>query len=256
MNNRIYSKSDIRCIINNNRRISGSHTQCRFSGGIGCFHHSGTACCENNIRFLHNKICKLQAGYIDPSDDTFRCTCLYCCLQNNSGSFNGRILRTGMRTDNNPISCFQSNQSLKDCSGGRISCRDNRCDKSHRLCNFFDSVNRIFLNNIAGLCVFISIVNILGGIVVFDYLILNDSHSCLFDRHFCQWNTCLIGSNGCSFKYSVNLFLSVSGEKFLCFFHRSYFCFQSFRGVNNSWNLCFCFCHSGVLLILLRLIQQ
>ena len=184
MDDRIYSHLYIRTVVNNDRGISRANTDSRFARGICGFDHAGAAGSQDTVSFLHYLVSKLQRRYVDPADNSFRCPCLYSCFQHNSGSLNGTSLGAGMGADNNGISCFQTNKGLKNGSRSRVGGWDNRSDQSQWFCDLFDSVCRIFIDNTAGLCVFIGIVHILCSIMVFDYFVLDHTHTCLLHSHF------------------------------------------------------------------------
>ena len=239
----VYCKTDIGSIINDNRCVSGSNTKCRFSGGICCLNHSRTACCKDDVCFFHYHVGKFQTRYVDPSDDAFRCACFHCCFKHNFGSFDSASFCTRMWADDDCISCLQRDQSFEDCGGSRVCSRDNCCDQSDRFCNFLDSVNRIFFDHTTGLCVFVCIVDVFRCIVIFDDFIFNNTHSCFFYSCFCKRDTRFVSSSCSGFEDLVYLLLCVSGEKFLCFFHRSDLCFQCFRSVNDCRDVGFFLCH-------------
>ena len=106
MNDGVYCKTNVCCLINDNRCISGSNTKCRFSGGVCSLNHSRTTCCKDDVSFFHYKVCQFKAWYIDPSDDAFRSTCFNCRFQNNLCSLNSTSFCTWMWADDNRVSCF------------------------------------------------------------------------------------------------------------------------------------------------------
>ena len=78
--------------------------------------------------------------------------------------------------------------------------------------------------------------------MVLDNLVFHDSHACLFNSHFSQWNTHLVSSSSSCFKDLVNLLLGVGGEYLLCFSHCCHFRGQGFWRVNNGRDSIF-LCH-------------
>ena len=243
MDDGVYCKTDICCVVDDNRCISGSNTKCRFSGGVCCFNHSRTTCCKNDVSFLHYEVCKLKAWYIDPANDSFRSTCFYCCFKNNFGSFNSASFCTWMWADDDCVSCLQSDQGFEDCCGSRVCCRDNCCDQTDRFCNFLDSINRIFFQYTTGLGVFVCIVDVLCCVMVLDDFIFYDTHSCFFNGCFCKRDTGFVCCCCGCFEDLVYLLLSIGSKNFLSFFHRSDLGFKCLWSVDNCRDVGFFLCH-------------
>ncbi len=99
-----------------------------------------------------------------------------------------------MRTDNDTVSGFQADKTFEDSGRCGVGRRDNSTYNSDRLRNFCDAVARILLNNAAGLNVLVRVVDVFGSVVIFDNLILYDTHFRFFNSHFRKRNSLLIGS--------------------------------------------------------------
>ena len=242
MDNGVNCKTDICTVINDGRCISRSNTNSRFTGGVSCLNHSRTTGCKDDIGVLHNHVGQLKARDIDPSDDSFRCTSGNSCIQNNFRCFNGRLLGTRMRADDDCVTCFQRNKRFKDCCGSRVGSRDNCGNQSYRLQDLLDSVCLVFFYNTTCLCVLVCIINILCCVMVLDNLIFHDTHACFFNGHFGKWDTHFVGGSSSCLKDLVNLLLCVGSEDLLCFFHCSHFRGQGFWSVDDGRDSFF-LCH-------------
>ena len=189
MNDRADGQLHVCRIVNDGRRVPRADSKGGLPGRIGCLHHAGTAGGEDNVRFLHHKIRECQRRHIDPADDLLRRSGFHRCFQYQLSRCNRTLFRSRMRAEYNRISRLQGNQRLEDDRRRRICRRNDRRDHTDRLCDLFDSVNRIFFDHTTGLRVLVSMIDVLGGIVILDHLILHDTHTGLFHRHLRKRDT-------------------------------------------------------------------
>ena len=242
VDNGVNCKTDICTVINDGRCISRSNTNSRFTGGVSCLNHSRTTSCKDDISVLHYHVGKVKARDIDPSDDSFRCTCSNSSFQNNFCCFDCRFLSTRMRADDDRVTCFQGNKRFIDCCRSRVGRRNNCGDQSYRLQDLFDSVCLVFFYNTTCLCVLVCIVNILCCVMVLDNLVFHDTHACFLNSHFGKWDTHFVSGSSSCLKDLVNLLLCVGSEDLLCFFHCSHFRGQGFWSVDDGRDSFF-LCH-------------
>ena len=137
MDDRVNRSRDIAGAVHDDRGVARSDADGRFSGGIGGFYHSGTACCQDHVHGSHQLIGKLNGGFLHPADDSLRCPCFHCSFQDDSGCFNGGSFCTGMRAYYDCISGLQADQTFEDSSGRGVRSRDDGSHNSHRLCDLF-----------------------------------------------------------------------------------------------------------------------
>ena len=107
---------------------------------------------------------------------------------------------------------FRADQSLKDCSGSRVSGGDNRSNQADGLSDLLDAVSLVLFDHAAGLGILICIVDILCSIVVLDDLIFHYAHAGLFYSHLSQRDTLLVGCHCCLIENLVHLLLSKCGK--------------------------------------------
>ena len=101
----------------------------------------------------------------------------------------------------------------------------------------------------------VCVVDVLGGVVVFDNLIFNDAHAGLFDGELCERYSRLVCGDCCGFEDLVDLFLRIGCVFFLRFLNAGECGFESFDAV-DSGTLCgfhcfhkFFFFHNGHFLL-------
>ena len=176
---------DICGIINDNRSVACAYAQCRFTGGVSCVYHARTTGCQDGIGILHDFLGQIQRWNIDPADDIFRCASLYCCVQNDLCCCDSALFCTWMWGNDDGVSGLQCDQGFKDRCRSRVSSRNYCCDQTDRLCDLLGSICLIFLDHTTGLGVLICVVNVLCCIVVFDNLILYNTHASLSNCHLC-----------------------------------------------------------------------
>ena len=114
----------------------------------------------------------------------------------------------------NTVAGLKSDKSLENGGRGRVGGRNYRRDYADRLRYLFNSELLVLLNYTAGLGVFVGVVDILRGIMIFDNLILDNTHTRLLNRKLGKRNTSLVCGCRRRLEDCVYLFLSV-GRKLL-----------------------------------------
>ena len=243
MNDGVYCVNDISGGVDDSRCVTCANADSRSTRGVSSLNHSRTAGCENDVNFLHQEVCQIQGRNVNPGDDAVRSASLYSCLVNDLCSFNGALLCTGVRADDDTVSCLERDEGLEDSSGSRVGCRNNRANNADRLCDLFDTVSFIALDNAAGLCVLVCIVDMLSCIVVLDNLILYNTVASFLNGHLCKRYSLLVCCGSCCKEDSVYLLLSVGRENLLCFLDLLECFLEALYAVNH-----FMICHSHLLL--------
>ena len=80
----------------------------------------------------------------------------------------------------------------------------------------------------------IGVVDILGGIVILDNLVLDNAHACLLDSHLCERYSRLVGRRGSCKEYLIDLLLSELCELALSSLDSGKSSLERFYAVNNS----------------------
>ena len=201
--------NDISSGVNDSGSVTRTYADSGGAGGVCSLNHSRAAGCEDYINFLHEEVCKIKGRNIYPRDDAVRSASLNCCLINDLCSLNGALLCTGVRADDDTVSGLERDKGLEDSGGSRVGCRNNRADNADRLRDLLNAVCLVALDNAAGLCVLVCIVDMLSSIVVLDNLVLYNTVACFFNSHLCKRDSLLVScGSGCK-ENSVNLLLGI-----------------------------------------------
>ena len=245
MDNGADSHLDVRGLVNDYRRVACAYAQSRLAGRIGSSHHAGTAGGQDSVCVTHNFLGQLQGGYINPSDDAFRCAGLHSSLQYNPGCLNGAVLCPGMGGNDNGVSGLQRDQGFKNSGRSGVGGGDYCRDQADGLCHLLDPVGCILFDDAAGLCVLVSIVNVLGCVVVLDDLVFHYAHTGFRHSHLGQGNPLHIGCFCCLIENLVYLLLGVGGKPLLGLAHCLHLLSQGFYAVNEFWCVvCDILCHT------------
>ena len=202
-------------IVDDGGGVAGADAQSGLAGGIGGLYHAGTAGGQNQVRFPHQLIGQLQRGLLNPADQSFRRAGFHGCFQNNSGGGNGTLFCPGMGTDHNGIPGLQADERFEDCRRCGIRGGDDGGDDANGFGDPLNAEGFVCFDDAAGSGVFVGIVDVFGGIVVFDDLILHNAHSGLFHSHLCQGNPHFVGGDGGGLEDFIYLLLCVFRENAL-----------------------------------------
>ena len=88
-------------------------------------------------------------------------------------------------------------------------------DHADGLRDLLDAVGLVLLYHAAGLGVLVGVVDILGGVVVLDDLVLHNTHAGLLHGHFGQGDTLEVGGHCGGAEDLVDLLLGVGGVDLL-----------------------------------------
>ena len=107
-------QQQIRRFVNNRRSIARADSQSRFAAGVGRFDHARASGGENDVCFLHNSVCEVEGGDVNPSDDALRRTGFNGGVKHHFGCGDGGVFCLGVRADDDAVACLQSQEGLKD----------------------------------------------------------------------------------------------------------------------------------------------
>ena len=98
--------------VNNNRRVTCTYADSRFTGAIGRFNHARTTGRKDqvNVWVVHQGVGELNGRLVDPTDQVFRCAGSNRSLQNDVSRFVGGIFSTRMRREDDRVTRFQADQ--------------------------------------------------------------------------------------------------------------------------------------------------
>ena len=234
-------QQNVGAVVNDGRGVAGADAQSGLAGGVGSLHHAGAAGGEDQVGFRHHLIGQLQRGLVDPRDDAFRRAGGHRRFQHHPCGGDGAALRSRMGADDDAVAGLQGDQGLENGGGSGVRGGNDRRDNADRLGNALNAVGRVFLDDAAGLGILVGVVNIFGGIVVLDDLILHHAHAGLGYGLLGQRNAHLVGGGGGGQEDLIHLLLGVGGKLFLC---RAALC-QCFGQFLGGGYGCICFLHKN-----------
>ncbi len=204
----------VRALVDDGRHIARAHAQSRGAGGIGGLDHAGAAGGQDDVRLGHDQVGQLQGGRVDPAEEALRRAGLHGGLQHHLGGGDGALLGPGMGADDDAVAGLQGQKGLKDGGGSGVGGGNNRRDYADGFGDLPDAIGLVLFDDAAGLGVFVGVIDILGGIVVLNDLVLHHAHAGLFHRQLGQRDTLQVGGHGRRAENFVDLLLG-KGSVFL-----------------------------------------
>ena len=228
---------DICCFVDNNRRVTCTNADSRFTRAVCSFNHARTACRQDqvDIRVVHQRVRQFNGRLIDPANQVFRRARSDSRLQNDVSRFVRCIFGARMRREDDCVTRLQANQRFKDRSRRRVSGRYDTADDTNRFSNGDSPEGVVFRQHTTGFFIFIGVIDVFGGEVVFNHFIFDDTHAGFGNGHLSEGNSSICGSQSGGAEDFVNLFLSETGIFTLGFFHTLYECVK-FSDISNSHN--------------------
>ena len=163
---------------------------------------------------------------VNPADDVLRGTGGDGCIQYQLGSGIGGVLGAGVRGEDDGVAGLQGDEGLEDSSGCRVGGRHYAADDAYRLGDGDGAHLVVLAQDAAGLLVFVSVIDVFGGEVVFDDLVFDDTHAGLSHCHLGQGDTGVAGGQCGGAEDLVYLLLREAGEFTLGFFDAGNQCIQ------------------------------
>ena len=223
------SELDVRGVIDDNGGVASADAQGGLAGAVGSLDHARAAGREDDIVIAHNHISKVDGGNVDPADDLLGCASLDGSIQNQLGSGDSALSSCGMRADNDRVASLQADKALENSGGGGVGGGDDRANKTDGLGYLGDAVRLVALDNSACLCVLVRVVDVLGGVVILDHLVLEDSTTGLFYGHTGQGDASLISGHRSLIEDLVDLLLSKLSKNPLGLAHACELCLKGFN---------------------------
>ena len=211
MDDRGNRQQDVGAVVDHSGGIAGANAQSGLAGGISCLHHAGAAGGEDQVGFRHHLIGQLQRGLVDPRDDAFRRTGGDRRFQHHPCGCDGAALRSRMGADDDAVTGLQGDQGLENSGRGGIGGGNHRGDDADGLGDPPDAVGCVLFDDAAGLGVPVGIIDVLGGKVVLDDLVLHYAHAGFLHGKLCQGNAHLVGGSGSGQENLIHLLLGVFG---------------------------------------------
>ena len=226
MDDRADSHREVGRLVDDRRRISCAYAYCRLAGAVCRLDHAGTAGRKNEVSFLHNEIGLGKARRLDPCDDILWGAGFHCRVKNDLRRSDRGVLGSRMGADDDAVARLERYERLEDRGGCGVRGGNHRTDHADRLRNPAYAHCGVLLDDAACLLVAVRIVDVLGGIVVLDNLVLGDTHARLGDRHLGKRDALGVSGECGGLENGVHLFLRVGGKLALGGAHPRDECFE------------------------------
>ena len=117
-------------------------------------------------------------------------------LAHDAGGLGGALAGARVRRDEDGVAGLQADERLEDGRGGGVGRRDDGGHEAERLGDLLVAEGGVVGDDVAGLHVLVLVVDVLGGVVVLDDLVLHDTVASLLDGHLGQRDAGLVGGHG------------------------------------------------------------
>ena len=206
---------DVSRLVDDGGGVARADAEGGFARGVSAAHHAGAAGGEDDVCRLHQGGRHVEGRDVDPADDAFGSARLDSRFEHDLRRGDGAALCAGVRRDDDAVARFQADERLEDRRGGGVGRGDDRRDHADGLGDFFDAVRLVFLDDADRFGVLVGVIDVLGGIVVFDDFVFHDTHARFRDRHFGERDALVVRREGCRREDLVYLFLRIGGEDLL-----------------------------------------
>ena len=238
MDYRVDSQLDVGGLVDDGGSVARAYADSGLAAGISALDHSGTAGRKDDVSLFHNEGGHFQRGDVYPADDIFGSARSHRSLIDDARSLDGALLGSRMGRDDDAVPCFEAEHCFEDRGRGGIGGGYYSRNDTDGLQHFFSAEDLVLLDNAAGLGILVGVVDILGGKIVFDDLVLDHAHACFFNCELGKTDSCHIGGDGGSLEDLVHLLLRVCGKLLLSFLDLFDLGFEGFYRINE-----FCFGH-------------
>ena len=208
VDDRVDREDDIRAFVNDRGGVACADAEGGLAGAVRSLDHAGTAGRKDDVRLFHQGVRHVQRRYVDPFDDPCGCARL-------DRRFDGAFFRARMGRDDDAVAGLERDQAFEDRGRGRVGGWDDRRDHADGLGDAYGTCRFVFLDHAAGDGVLVGVVDIFGGVVVLDDLVLDDTHAGLFDGELRKTQTRLVGGKSGGLEDLIHLLLTVGRERFL-----------------------------------------
>ena len=173
------------------RAVARTHTDGRFSRGIGRPDHGRTAGGQDQLRVLmmHQLLHRLHGGDGNAADGALRRTGRPCSLLQQSGGLHRAADGLGMGRKDDGAACLQGNEGFVDDCGGGVGGWDDARDNAHGNAHVPDPALPVFPEDAHGLHAADGTVDRLGGKTVFDLLVLRVAKARFLYGHAAQFGS-------------------------------------------------------------------
>ena len=215
MDNRADGEREIGRLVDDGGGVACAHAESGGAGAVGRLDHAGAARGEDEVRLLHEEVRLGERRSLDPADDALRSARFDGRVEHDLGRSDSSILGARVGADDNAVTGLERDERLEDGRGGGVCGGDYRADNAHGLGDLLDAGRLVALYDAAGLGVLKCVVDVFGGVVVLDDLVLHNAHAGLLYGHLGERDARTVGGEGRSLEDRIDLLLGIGREDFL-----------------------------------------
>ena len=195
---RVHGHADVSALVDDDRRVAGAHADGGSAGAVGRFDHARAACGENEGYALmaHELLGEGQRGLFNAVDDVLGSAGLDSGLTDDFGRGARAFRGPGVGRENDAVARLQAEKGLENGCRRGVGAGDDAGDDAQGSGDLAVAVDRIVLNDAAGLLILVFMVDVLGCEMVLGDLVFHESHARFPDGHARQVNAVRYGS-GC-----------------------------------------------------------
>ena len=238
VNDGVDGQAHVSGVVDDDGGVAGADAQGGLARGVGGLDHAGTTGGQDDVGGAHELVGQLQRRRGDPVDDALGRAGLDGGVKHELGRGDGAVLGARVGRDQDRVARLKAQKALVDGRGRGVGRGDDRRHDAHGLGDLLEAKRVILLDDVAGLHALVLVVDVLGGVVVLDDLVLHDTHAGLGDRHLGQRNARLVGRHRRLIEDLVNLLLGEGGELRLRCAHTCDALLQRLHAVDGLGCLC------------------
>ena len=212
MDDGVDGELDIGGVVENDRGVAGADAQGGLARRICSLDHAGAAGGQDDVDIAHDHVGEVDGGNIDPADDLLGSAGLDGGVEDELGCGDGALRCSGVRADDDGVAGLQRDEALEDRGRGGVGGGDDGANQADGLGDLGDAEGLVALDNAAGLGVLVGVVDVLGGVVILDHLVLEDAAAGLLDSHAGQRDAGLVGCHGGLIEDFVYLLLRIRSK--------------------------------------------
>ena len=212
VDDRVDGELDVGGVVDDGGVVARADAQGGLAGGVRGVDHARATGGEDDVGGAHELGGHVEGRDVDPVDDALGGAGGLGGLAHDAGGLGGALAGARVRGDEDRVAGLQGDERLEDRGGGGVGRRDDGGDDAERLGDLLVAEGGVVGDDVARLHVLVLVVDVLGGIVVLDDLVLHDAVTGLLDGHLGQRDAGLVGGHGGLIEDLVHLLLGERRE--------------------------------------------
>ena len=212
VDDRVGREADVGRGVDHDGRVARADAEGGLAGAVGRLDHARAARGQDDVGVVHELVGELERGLADPVDDALGQPGPLGRVAHDAGGLGGAPAGARVRADDDRIAGLEADQALEDGRRRGVGRGDDRSHDADRLGHALEAGRLVVLDDADRLEVLVLVVDVLGGVVVLDHLVLHHAHARLLDGHLGEGDTRLVGRERRLVEDLVDLFLAKRGE--------------------------------------------